>query len=116
LDPLLLVPVEFVNVHGDRHAPSLLSSLIENTLEFGVKLDFACGTWLLRSSNDHAFVIVHARIDIDLQLLVDGGTVLGAQFVSESLYDEILGELEHRIGSELKQLLMMKVREADAFE
>ena len=36
--------------------------------------------------------------------------------MSESLYDEILGELEHRIGSELKQLLMMKVREADAFE
>jgi hypothetical protein len=102
LDSLLLVPVEFVNVHGDRHASSLLSSLIENTLEFRVKLDFACGAWLLRSSNDHAFIIVHARIDIDLQLLVDGGTVLGAQFVSESLYDEVLGELEHGIGSELK--------------
>ena len=116
MDPLLLVPVEFVNVHGDRHAPSLLSSLIENTLEFRVKLDFACGTWLLRSSNDHAFIIVHTRIDIDLQLLVDVGTVLGAQFVSESLYDEVLGEFKHGIGSELKQLLMMKVREADAFE
>jgi hypothetical protein len=91
LDSFFLVSVKLVNIHSNRLTFPLLNGLIKGALKFWIKLDLSSSTRLLRSTHYHALIVINTRIDIDLQLLVDGSSVFGSKLVSQTFNYEVLG-------------------------